>query len=204
MLSTCLTIPINNKGCLPYGSSSTISINTVNNTCRIRKSCFGYCNDIHLVGSSQFLEDTTIQELKTYSQKLTHMGVSFWAYTNLHCYVCNFLRLSPLLNLSFHLFASLDGELFDSTVDKLPRPFHHCSTIKKYSYGQFIPKTLFCTSDKIVQWRKPWHTITSEHNIEQELRSLACHSYFYTSVVVCRFAFRPKFVRVVSFRSRQT
>ncbi|KRX55330.1 hypothetical protein T09_4614 [Trichinella sp. T9] len=87
MLSTCLTIPINNKGCLPYGSSSTISINTVNNTCRIRKSCFGYCNDIHLVGSSQFLEDTTIQELKTYSQKLTHMGVSFWAYTNLHCYL---------------------------------------------------------------------------------------------------------------------
>ncbi|KRX28450.1 hypothetical protein T09_4089 [Trichinella sp. T9] len=30
------------------------------------------------------------------------------------------------------------------------------------------------------------------------------HGYFYTSVAVCRFAFRSKFARVVSFRSRQT
>ncbi|KRX11564.1 hypothetical protein T07_593, partial [Trichinella nelsoni] len=36
------------------------------------------------------------------------------------------------------------------------------------------------------------------------LRSLACHGYFYTSVAVRRFAFRRKFNRVVSFRSRET
>ncbi|KRY05540.1 hypothetical protein T01_9914 [Trichinella spiralis] len=44
----------------------------------------------------------------------------------------------------------------------------------------------------------------TEHNVKRELRSLAFHGYFYTSVVVCRFAFRPTFARVVSFRSRQS
>ncbi|KRX33855.1 hypothetical protein T05_11996 [Trichinella murrelli] len=42
----------------------------------------------------------------------------------------------------------------------------------------------------------------TEHNIERELRSLACHGCVYTSMVACRSAFRRKYARVVSFRSR--
>ncbi|KRX33442.1 hypothetical protein T06_13089 [Trichinella sp. T6] len=38
--------------------------------------------------------------------------------------------------------------------------------------------------------------------MERELRLLASHGCAYTSMVACRSAFRRKYARVVSFRSR--
>ncbi|KRZ04396.1 hypothetical protein T11_10004 [Trichinella zimbabwensis] len=88
MLSTCSTKPINKMRRLPHGSSSTISINTVKSTSRIRESCFCYLTDIHLIRSSQFLPDTAIMQLITRTRRI----LSKWEYL-----------LPSLLNLPFHL-----------------------------------------------------------------------------------------------------
>ncbi|KRY33662.1 hypothetical protein T01_14103 [Trichinella spiralis] len=65
------------------------------------------------------------------------------------------------------------------------------------------------------KWRWRWKKNMKKKNLKKNMNGTEDYGYKReclgyekrspdTSVVVCRFAFRPKFARVVSFRSRQT
>ncbi|KRZ08393.1 hypothetical protein T4B_3161 [Trichinella pseudospiralis] len=70
-------------GRLPHGSSSTVSINIVTCTSRIRKSCFCYLTDFSAFFSIISGHGNHAVDHK-YPENVVQMGVSFLAYSNLH------------------------------------------------------------------------------------------------------------------------
>ncbi|KRY06104.1 hypothetical protein T12_10153 [Trichinella patagoniensis] len=99
----------------------------------------------------------------------------------------------------------------DNNEDKITRAAENNSS----GHAQFKTMVDLCSTDettlmrfstnRIHEWIKQQHTTTcrfrnhrAEYNAKRQLRSLACHGYFYTSVVVRRFAFRPTFARLTS------